>query len=73
MPCGFVYSLTELRVSVYPSAVLYICVRSLHVCSFDSNGQYQSLRLWNEKTVRHPRFFVLSQTEFQNAVCQRVP
>ena len=33
--------------------VLYIiiCVRLLHVCSFNSNGQFQGLKMINEQMV----------------------
>ncbi len=33
------------------------CVRLLQVCSFNEDGQYQSLRLWNGQQVRLSRFF----------------
>ena len=38
------------------------CVRLLHVCSFNEDGQYQSLRLWNEQQVWLSRFsfFILN-------------
>ncbi len=34
------------------------CVRLLHVCSFYSTGQYQSLQVWDELTVWLSRFFI---------------
>ena len=35
----------------------YICVRLLQVCSFNYDGQYQSLRLWNEQQYGSHAFF----------------
>lgn len=38
--------------------IFIFCVRLLRVCSFDEDGQYQSLDEWNELQVRHSRFSV---------------
>ncbi|MCM1140676.1 MAG: hypothetical protein NC453_19065 [Muribaculum sp.] len=41
--------------------VYHILREALQVCSFNSDGQYQSLRLWNEQIVRLSRFFFIKQ------------
>ncbi len=38
------------------------CVRLCIVCSFNSDGQYQSLYAWDEQTVRLSRFFFINQS-----------
>lgn len=52
------YSSRERRVRAYG----IFCVRLLQVCSFNSTGQFQSLRLWNEQRVRLSRFFFNNQS-----------
>ena len=36
------------------------CVRLCIVCSFNSDGQYQSLYAWDEQPVRLSRFFFIN-------------
>ena len=74
MPCGFVYYIHWRSTRERIPASDYIHLREVSARLLVLlRWAFQSLRTWNEKTVRHPRFYILSQTEFQNAVCQRVP
>lgn len=38
--------------------VSHILREALHVCSFNEDGQYQSLDEWDEQTVRLSRFYL---------------
>ncbi len=47
------------------------CVRPLQVCSFNSDGQYQSLEKWDEQKVRLSRFFIQTKAKKRGALRQQ--
>ena len=62
MPYGYVNSadgVCTIVCCVVGRVLHIISVRSLRVCSFNSNGQYQSLRTWDGQQVPASRFSFL--------------